>query len=103
MASNKSMVSGRINYAFWKRLRYCLGAGLFKQLTVGERFRWASEIEWPLSSAKSGVLVKTGPRTWRYEADGQEGKVGSINAVIVRVNATGGVERCGEYVPYLGD
>lgn len=75
----------------------------FRCLTVGQQFRWASDIEgW----GTCGLCTKTSDRKYTYQdKDGKtvEGKVGSINAHAIKVDAEGEPVRVGEYVPYLGD
>jgi hypothetical protein len=79
-------------------------ATVFKAIKVGERFRFGSEVDWPFSGMKTGVAVKISARKYRYESDGTEYVVGSVKAVVVRVDESGQMRRFGTpWTPYLGD
>lgn len=75
----------------------------FKGLNVGERFRFASEVDCAGSGMKTGVAVKISARKYRYEADGMESQVGSTAAVVLRVDAGGEPIRVGHWAPSLRD
>lgn len=57
---------------------------LFRDLKIGERFRFESEFSMHGSGMKTGIAVKTAPRTYRYEDGHMTCQVGSINAEVIR-------------------
>lgn len=58
---------------------------LFKDLKIGERFRFESEVSMPGSGMKTGVAVKMTSRFYEYEDGAMRCQVGSINALVIRV------------------
>jgi len=74
---------------------------IFKALAVGQKFRFGSEVEY--LGMKRGLCEKLSARKYKYVEDGMECEVGSIHAVVLKVDAEGEPIRVGHYVPYLGD
>jgi len=68
----------------------------FRCVPIGGRFRHTSEIEWYGSGMKCGVCEKISARKYRYVDDGMECQIGSIDCVVVNVDAEGEMIRCGE-------
>lgn len=85
------------------RVRAKYDWAMFRAIPVGGTFRFASEVEWVGSGVKRGVCEKVSARKYRYVEDGVEGTVGSIDAVVIRLDESGEPKVVGEYVPYLGD
>jgi hypothetical protein len=70
---------------------------IFAALTVGQRFRFSSEVDFPASGMKTGVCMKLSARRYKYEADGQENEVGSIKAVVLKVDDNGDLIHLGHH------
>ncbi|MGH7175676.1 MAG: hypothetical protein ACREGR_04955 [Minisyncoccia bacterium] len=73
----------------------------FRAIPVGGKFRFSLDVEG--YGTKTGVCEKVSPRKYRYE-DGMECRVGSIDAIVVKVDEQGQVKRSGlGPVVYVGD
>jgi hypothetical protein len=57
----------------------------FKDLTVGQHFRFERELSGSLVGIRFGESVKTGRMKYRYVMDGQEHRVGSVTVEVVPV------------------
>jgi len=57
----------------------------FKDLSIGDKFRFDSEIHFPFSGMKRGVCRKLSPRKYEYvdEPDFPTCKVGSIHVGVL--------------------
>lgn len=56
----------------------------FKDLAIGETFRFDSEYTMPYSGMKKGLARKVSKRKYVYVDDGMECEVGSINTGVLR-------------------
>lgn len=56
----------------------------FKDLSVGETFRFGSEFSMPHSGMKTGLARKTSARGYEYIGDGMKCQVGSVSVEVVR-------------------
>jgi hypothetical protein len=57
----------------------------FKDLTVGQSFRFEWELSRSLVGIKSGEAVKTGRRKYRYMKEGQDHRIGSVHVEVLPV------------------
>jgi len=55
----------------------------FKEISVGETFRFASETAFPYSGMKTGPWVKTSARGYKHLDDGMSCKVGTVNVEVI--------------------
>lgn len=58
----------------------------FKDLAIGETFRFQSEFSMPFSGMKTGLCEKISKRKYKYVADGMECEVGTITVEVVRAS-----------------
>ena len=54
----------------------------FKDLKIGQKFRFESEWEFPYSGIKTGPWEKTSTRTYVHLDDGMKCQIGSINCEV---------------------
>jgi hypothetical protein len=57
----------------------------FGKLSIGQHFRFASEMDFPFSGMKRGECIKLSTRRYRYVEDGLESRVGSVNVQVMRL------------------
>lgn len=81
----------------------------FKAIKVGEKFVFASEVDGSFSTS-IGTCEKISTRKYKYTGQVHGGKdveltsqVGSIDAIVVRLNAEGEPDKTGSYTPNLHD
>lgn len=76
----------------------------FRSLTIGMRFRFASEVNCP-GLIKAGICEKTATRKYRFVDDDNspDNTIGSISTIVLLLNADGKAERMGTYTPALQD
>lgn len=87
-----------------ERVRQAYNWTWFKSLSIGEKYVWASDLDG--YTVKTGVCEKISTRKFRYkDKDGKdvEGKVGSVEAIAVKLDKDGNPHKTGDYTPYLGD
>lgn len=81
----------------------CYNWTWFKALQVNEKFYFGSDVDgW----GTTGLAVKTSARKYTYkDKDGKdvENAVGSIKAIVVKVDGEDRPHKLQDYVPYLGD
>jgi hypothetical protein len=83
-----------------ERVRQSYNWTWFASLTIGEKYIFASDLDG--YSTKTGVCEKVSARKFK-KPDGSEGQVGSIEAIVVKLDKDGQPHKIGNYVPYLGD
>ena len=84
------------------RVRTCYDWTYFRCLKIGERFRFASEVDYPYGM-KQGVCERVTTRKYKYADEKSENQVGSVHAVVLRLNEDGSLRGVGEYSPSLRD
>jgi hypothetical protein len=91
-----------------ERVRQVYNWTWFKSLAVGEKFVFGSEVEG--YGSKIGTCEKISVRKYKYTGTVHGGKeveitaqVGSIEAIVIKLNKEGEPDKVGTYTPYLGD
>jgi hypothetical protein len=81
----------------------------FGSLSLNEKFVFASDVDGSFGT-RIGVCEKLTARKYKYAATVHGGtevgivaQVGSIHAIVVRLNGDGDPDKTGDYAPDLGD
>lgn len=81
----------------------------FRAIAIGEKFVFASEVDGGFGS-KIGTCEKLTARKYKYTTQVHGGKdveivtqVGSIDAIVVKLNKEGEPDRIGTFIPSLRD
>lgn len=57
----------------------------FKEVSIGQKFIFSSEFEFPFSGMKRGTCIKLSSRKYQFIEDKMNCRVGSVNTTVIPV------------------